>query len=556
MASLEDRLFEPPRADADKVEARLAQLEPQLRGLVQRAGDALAAGDGQAAQRALSQALEKAPGQPDVLRLYALLLVQVGNHEAALANFEAALRAAPDDAVTLWHYARTCEDAGNVDAALAVRKRAIERVPQSPLAWADLGEHLFVHAGIEAALAPLERAAELAPDFAPGLLKLGNAYVACGRAEDGARTVRQALAADPTFVPGWVALVDIKTVALTDAETDRMRELLSHPSGLGPAERTALQFTFALACERRQAYGEAWRGLLEANARRKRELQPWDVARFRTQERQADEIFQQPHVHAPDPQLGHDVIFIVGLPRSGTTLVEQVLSSHPEVEAAGEIAALPQVLTEESSRRRQRYPGWVPGATADDWQRLGQRYLELTEPLRSRRPRSTDKLPSNWRAVGAIRAMLPGARIIACRRDPLENCWSCFKQYFPRGWEFTNDLEHLGLFWKAFDHVATQWAARDPGNVREQGYEALTEQPEAEIRALLDFCDLAFHAACLRPHESPRSVQTLSAAQVREPLHRHRPLAARYGGLLDPLREALGLAPWTEQAESGAQPDA
>jgi hypothetical protein len=284
---------------------------------------------------------------------------------------------------------------------------------------------------------------------------------------------------------------------------------------------------------------------VKANALRKRELPPWDADRFRQQERQADEVFDDSAAQATDPQLGRGVVFIVGMPRSGTTLVEQILASHPEVEGAGELPALPNVLTEESTRRRRRYPEWVPDASAHDWQRLGLRYLELTAHFRSRRAYSTDKLPSNWRALGAIRAMLPGAHIVICRRDPLENCWSCFKQYFPNGWEFTNDIEHLGLFWRAFDHAAAQWSLRAPAQVRQQGYEALTERPEAEIRALLDFCGLPFDSACLRPHESRRSVRTLSAAQVREPMYKHRSVTTSYGALLDPLRLAIGISPWS-----------
>jgi tetratricopeptide (TPR) repeat protein len=543
---LGDRLFEPPAADADKVEMRLARLTPQLRQLIQRTGDALAANDARMAQQALGEALAMAPDQPDVLRLYGLLLAQLGNHHAAFANFEAALNGAPDDAVTLWQYARACEDAGKLDAAFGLRRRAIERLPQSPLAWADLGEHLFAYANAEAAIAPLERAAQLAPQFAPGLLKLGNAYLACGRAADGARLIRQAIKADPGFAAAWIALVDMKTFQISAAEMDQMRGLLSDASPLLPGERIAMQFALALACEREGHYDEAWRRLVEANALRKRELPAWDVERFRLQERQTDEVFSRTRVHATDPRLGQEVIFIVGLPRSGTTLVEQILASHSEVEGAGELAAMPKVLTEESTRRQRRYPEWVPDASAQDWQRLGERYLELTRNFRSHHPHSTDKLPGNWRALGAIRAMLPGAHVVVCRRDPLENCWSCFKQYFPDGWEFTSDIAHLGVFWQAFDHAATQWAQRAPTHVCQQGYEILTEEPETQIRTLLEFCGLPFEPACLHPHQSQRSVRTLSAAQVREPLHRHRFTAARYGDLLDPLRTALGLSKLAE----------
>lgn len=534
-------MFAPPAADAAVVELRLAQIAPQLRALIQRAGDALAANDLHGAQLALARSRAMSPSQPDVLRLHGLLLERIGNHDAAVRTFDAALRGAPDDAVTYWEYAHALEGAGDLDAALALRRRAIERLPESPLVWVDLGEHLYTYVNAEDSIAPLQRAVQLAPAFAPALLKLGSACIACGRAEEGARLVRQALEVDPAFAAAWVALVDIKTIPLTTTELERMQALLSDASPLLPGERIALEFALGLACERSGRYEEAWRALVHANTLRKRELSPWDVERFRRQERQVDVVFTGPHAQAADPSLGQEVLFIVGLPRSGTTLVEQVLASHPEVEGAGELAAMPAVLTEESSRRQQRYPEWVPDASAQDWQRLGERYLELTRGFRGRRTRSTDKLPNNWRALGAIRAMLPAAHVIICRRDPLENCWSCFKQYFPDGWAFTSDLEHLGLFWRAFDHAAEQWAKRAPDHVREQAYEALAAHPEDEIRALLDFCGLPFNAACLRPHELRRSVRTLSAAQVHEPIHPHQHTAAAYGALLDPLRAVLGI---------------
>jgi tetratricopeptide (TPR) repeat protein len=535
-------MFAPPAADAARVEQRLAKLSPTLRDAIIRAGDALAAGDPMLARHILGSTLTMVPQQPDALRLCGLIEAQLGDLQSACTHLDAALAAVPDDTMTLWHYARLREDAGEIAAALDLRRRAIELAPQSALAWEALGEHLFAHTGAKSAIVPLEHAVRLAPGFAPALLKLGTAYVASGRTQDGVHFIRRAIAVDVAFVPAWVALIDVKAIQVTPAETEQMRSLLAQPSRLLPSERVALEYAFAVVCERMHHYAEAWRRLSAANVLRKHELPAWDAVRFQTQEKLSDAVFGHGAKYAHDPALGREVIFVVGLPRSGTTLVEQILACHPEVMGAGELAALPKVLTEESARRQQRFPEWVPAASAEAWERMGRRYLELTSEFRVHRPYSTDKLPSNWRALGAIRAMLPGAHIVICRRDPLENCWSCFKQYFPEGWEFTNDIEHLAMFWRAFDHAANQWATRSPASVREQGYEALTDNPDAEIRALLDFCGLEFHAACLRPHELHRGVRTLSAAQVREPIYPHRSVAEAYGALLDPLRFALGTA--------------
>jgi tetratricopeptide (TPR) repeat protein len=537
---VDSRMFEPPAPDLAKINARLAKLPMQLRLLIQGAGDSLGMGDLSAAQAALAKALALAPGQPDVLRLYGLLLARVGNLPAALANFEAAIRAAPDDAIGYWQYAQVLEQSGNVADALRLREQAVQRLPDSPMAWADLGEHLARHQRLDAALAPLERATRLAPDYAPARLKLGDALVSCGRAEEGAAAIRRAIAAEPAFGAAWLSLSDIKTVPVTDDEVDRMLELLRGRS-LDQSERTAVEFALARAHEERGRHPEAFGLLVDANARRKREVGTWEATRFRNQTRLANQVFDAPHAEAEDPRQGEQAIFVVGMPRSGTTLVEQVLASHTSVQGAGELGELAQVLTEESARLKQRFPEWVSAATAPDWQRLGQRYLELTGRYRDGRAHFVDKMPNNWQALGAIRAMLPGARIVVCRRDPLENCWSCFKQYFTRGWEFTYDIDDLATFWKGFDQAASYWARRAPQRVREQRYEALTEAPGSEIRALLAFCGLTYENACLNFHESRRGVQTLSAAQVRQPMHKHRPTAAGYGPLLDPLRSALGL---------------
>jgi len=171
---------------------------------------------------------------------------------------------------------------------------------------------------------------------------------------------------------------------------------------------------------------------------------------------------------------------------------------------------------------------------------LSRDYLARTTRWRVERPRFTDKLPNNWPLIGAALAMLPQAKFVDCRRDPIETCWSCYKQLFAPGLvRYAYDLGELGAYWRDYDRLSRFWAERYPASVRAQGYEALLAEPESEIRALLDFCGLSFDDACLRFHESKRSVRTASSGQVRQPLRRDTARAARYGDLLAPLRNAL-----------------
>ncbi len=249
--------------------------------------------------------------------------------------------------------------------------------------------------------------------------------------------------------------------------------------------------------------------------------------------------FDTPLAQPLDEEFGKEVIFIVGLPRSGSTLIEQVLGAHADVEGAGELPDLGALIGEESRRRGLAFPDWIGDMSAQDWQSLGQRYLDRTARWRANSRVSTDKMPGNWLLIDAIRAMLPGARIIDCRRDALETCWSCLRQIFWHAHEYSYAMDDVARYWAVHDRVLRIWQKRYFSHLREQVHERLLAEPEQQIRELLDFCDLPFDAACLRPHESTRSVATASAGQVREPIRQRTTHADHYGALLDPLREAL-----------------
>jgi len=196
------------------------------------------------------------------------------------------------------------------------------------------------------------------------------------------------------------------------------------------------------------------------------------------------------------------------------------------------------VLQEESEARHSDYPQWVGAATAADWERLGRRYLERTARWQTR-ARFTDKGLSNWQTLGAIFAMLPGAKVVHSRRDPVETCWSCFKQLFPVGQPFTYDIAELATFHADYDRMMRFWHERYPGRIHDFIYEDLLADPDTRVRALLDYSGLSFEEGCLNFHQSTRAVRTPSAAQVRQPLRGDTARAPRYGELLDPLRAAL-----------------
>ena len=263
----------------------------------------------------------------------------------------------------------------------------------------------------------------------------------------------------------------------------------------------------------------------------------WDRDAFARQMAAVRAAFEPPPGGAHEA-LGSAAIFITSLPRSGSTLVEQILASHSSVEGAGELPDLPLVIAEESRRQGAPFPQWVGAMRPADWERLGQRYLERTAHWVRERPRFTDKLPNNWYYYGAIRAMLPGARIVAVRRDPLETCFSCYRQLLYNN-EYARSFPDLAAFWLEFDRSVQDAKRLHPEALFESVHEELVAAPETRIRALLAFCGLPFEPACLAFHRTQRDVRSPSAMQVRQPLRSDTARAPRYGALLDPLRSAL-----------------
>ena len=490
----------------------------------------------------LDGVLQAAPEHPEALRLAGIAHTRAGRFEQARALHRRALAQWPDDPLVLTDLGNAEQAARRTEDALACWRRAGEQAPDYPMAWFNLGRNLQQLGRTVEAAAALAHASALDAHLLPAHVLLGDAQAHLGHFDEAARAYRRALAVHPACGDAWRGLANIKTRPLGDEDRGRLAELLQRQD-LAPADRIALGFALGKACEDQHRYDEAFAALAAANAQQQR-LAPWDAAGFHALvERVRAEGAALP---APiDPTLGKEVIFLVGLPRSGSTLFEQILAAHPLVEGASELPDLPEVLAEESARRNRPWPAWLAQAGAADWQRLGLRYLARTARWRERRPYSTDKLPENWLCAGLLGAMLPGARIVEVRRDALEAGWSCFKQPFHRSPHFACSLTDIAAYLRDAETTMDHWRQAAPRRIRTQHYEALLADPEGEIRALLDFCGLPFDAACLAFHRAERAVRTPSASQVRQGLDRHTARAAHYGALLDPLRRGLGLPPFS-----------
>lgn len=504
------------------------------------AAAALSKGALREADRLIELMRQVFPDDPDVWHLVAGLRARQGDHVAALQALQHALAARPDDATFLCSQGIQLAAAGQLDAALAVLERACALQPDNWLAWYNLGILRVRAVQNEGAEAAFRKVIALTPDSWSARAHYATLLEMAGRTADAVAVYREALASHPACGEAWWGLASVHGASLGTDDVPPMQAAIANPQATN-RERVATGFALARVLDATGRYTEAMGVLAETHAHA-RALQPWDGASFT---RGLDAIlaaFGSPAPVAPDDALGHEIIFIASLPRSGSTLTEQVLASHPQVAGTGELRDLSQVLAEESQRCGRPYPEWVGAATPGDWQRLGRRYLERTARWRREQPRSIDKLPGNWMHVGAIRAMLPGAKVIVCRRDPVETCLGCYRHYLPadgQGW--THRFADLAAYWNGFDRAVRQWRRLFPERMREQHYEELVADPATNIRALLAFCGLPFEQACLDFHRNPRAVRSPSAAQVREPLQRDTARAPRYGALLDPLRSALGI---------------
>jgi tetratricopeptide (TPR) repeat protein len=508
-------------------------LPPPLQATLARAVAAIGAGRAETALESLRTVIEGAPDHAATLRLVGIAERQRGHADAALQAFARAARLAPDDALIQGSLGGALAEAGRMDEAIAACRRACELAPGLAVAWNNLGKLLSDAGHLDASVAALERALAIEPSLLAARFSLAHAHAIGGDNARAAAAYRAILARVPDDGEAWMGLARLKSGALDVADIARLRALLDG-AGLADGNRTALGFALAHALHDHGDTDAAFARFREANAAMRRR-QPWDAAQSRAR---VDRILATPFASGGDADLGCETIFIVGMPRSGTTLIEQVLAAHPDVVALGESGALAATLAAESARRGVPYPDWAAGLAASDWRRLGRDYLERSRPPGAKR--YTDKRPGNWLHLGAIAAMLPGARVVVARRDPLETCWSCYRQRFADGAQaFASDFDDLAAWWHDFDRTCRHHIAAGAPAIREQALERLQADPDREVRALLEFCGLDFAPGCLAPHEVRRPVRTLSAGQVRRPLARDTAVAARYGALLDPLRAAL-----------------
>jgi tetratricopeptide (TPR) repeat protein len=477
------------------------------------------------------------------------LLARIGRAHEVLNDaeilLEAVLKLAPDYQAARIDYAQVLLDRHKYGLALAELEQVLKSEPTNRLvrtlyatACVGLGEHEKAIGLYRSLLIDAPRAADVH-------LSIAHALKTLGRRDEAVESYQASAAAHPGYGDAYWSLANLKTYRFSDAQIDSMRAAESD-SSTRTVDRYHLCFALGKAFEDRGAFENSYRYYERGNALKRAE------SRYRpeiveTNTRRQIQVCTREFFAAresfgvPDT----DPIFILGLPRSGSTLLEQILASHSAVEGTQELADIPRIAAELQGRipdfDNPRYPGVLESMSAEDFQTLGRKYLADTRLYRTGKAYFIDKMPNNFRHIGLIHLMLPNARIIDARREPMACCFSNLKQLFATGQEFTYSIEDIARYYRTYLDLMGHWDTALPGRILRVQHEDVVEDLEGSVRRILDFCGLPFEPACIEFHKTERSVRTASSEQVRQPIFREGlDQWKNFEPWLEPLKVALG----------------
>jgi tetratricopeptide (TPR) repeat protein len=507
------------------------------------------------AEELLRRHLEQHPEDPAALRLLAETAVRTRRYSDAERLLRRVLDVAPEFVDARHSLAVVLQEQDRNAEALEEVNRLLVIEPRDP-AWLNLKANALTRTGdVAQAIECFVTVLAGHPDNARIWMAYGDALKTVGRQADAIAAYRRSCQIAPGFGEAWWSLSNLKTFRFGPADVEAMQAQLSGGE-ISSADRTHFHFALGKTFEDSGRFAESFAHYAEGN-RLRRAGDRYQAAATSAHVDRMRSLYTA-GFFAERKGWGHDApdpIFIVGLPRSGSTLIEQILASHSAVEGTMELSDVADIVDSlANTGAAASYPANVAGLTNEDLRGLGDRYLRQTMVHRKTgAPFFIDKMPNNWLHVGLIHLMLPRARIIDARRHPMACCFSCFKQHFARGQQFTYSLEDIGQYYRDYVSLTTHFDAVLPGRVHRVCYERLVGHTETEVRRLLAYCGLSFEESCLRFHETERPVNTASSEQVRQPVYREALDQWRnYEPWLQPLRLALGPAVDIYETESSS----
>jgi tetratricopeptide (TPR) repeat protein len=515
-----------------------------------QAGSMFSDGELAPAERIVRAYLLQHGDHVEAMRLLARIGIQRGVLDAAERLLESVLKLAPDYGAARADYAgvlckrqKHLQARQEMDALLQLEPGNRDYLKLYAAACVGLGDHEPI---IRLYRQMLAEGAATGTETADLHLWLADLLKTVGRQPEAIQEYHAAIAALPESGEAWWSLANLKTYRFAEDEIARMRTVEAAPA-TSVVDRYHLCFALGKALEDQGRYEESWAFYERGNALKHpeiRHLPQITETHTRLSKRVCTkEFFAARHawgVADPDP------IFILGLPRSGSTLIEQILASHSQVEGTQELADVQRIVMELRGRGTDldnpRYPDVLTELTAEEFVRFGERFLTETRVYRqTERPFFIDKMPNNFRDIGLIHLMLPNAKIIDARREPMACCFGNLKQLFSSGQEFSYNINDIARYYRTYLEIMRHWNVALPGRILTVHYEDVVDDLEGSVRRVLDFCGLSLEPACLEFHKSPRNVRTASSEQVRQPISREGIDQWRnYERWLAPLRAALG----------------
>ena len=455
----------------------------------------------------------------DALRFMGILAFKSGNHDIAEAMLTKALKLDPTYSLAWANLAQVFSVTGQLDKAKKSFKNILNMTPKNGLIWAEYGTVLTKLANYKEGRDAYLKALEFKPDSPRVHLSLGHVYKTMGEIDNSIDSYKNTILQNNLSGEAYWSLANLKTYSFSMNEIKDMEETLK--GDMSDIERSQMYFALGKAYEVKKDFDKSFKNYYEGN-KVKKALIKYSSDDTTDNTKRILDFFNQENIQklAKSSTNDRDPIFILGMPRSGSTLVDQIISSHSKVDGTQELPNIIKIAAELNSNNQNNYPEVLKELDDSKLSNLGKVYISETAWARDTAPFFIDKMPNNFIHIGLIKTILPNAKIIDTRRDPMDTCFSCFKQFFARGQLFTYSLEDLGNYYIDYIRAMNHWHNVYGKDIYTVHYNNVINETEETIRELIDYCELPFEKECLEFYKSSRPVKTPSAEQVRQPIYK------------------------------------
>ena len=471
------------------------------------------------AEDAFKKVLMEDENNIDALRFMGILAFKSGNHDIAEAVLTKALKLDPTYSLVWANLAQVFSVTGQLDKAKKSFKNILNMDPKNGLIWAEYGTVLTKLANYREGRDAYLKALEFKPDSPRVHLSLGHVYKTMGEINASINSYKNTIIQNNLSGEAYWSLANLKTYSFSKNEIKDMEETLK--GDMSDIERSQMHFALGKAYEVKKDFDRSFRNYYEGN-KVKKGLIKYSSDDTSDNTKRILDFFSKENINnlSKSSTNNPDPIFVLGMPRSGSTLVDQIISSHSKVDGTQELPNIIKIAAELNNDKQNSYPEVLKELDNFKISKLGKEYISETTWARDNAPFFIDKMPNNFIHIGLIKTILPNAKIIDTRRDPMDTCFSCFKQFFARGQLFTYSMEDLGNYYTDYIRAMNHWHKVYGKDIFTVHYDDVINKTEETIRELIDYCNLPFEQECLEFYKSSRPVKTPSAEQVRQPIYK------------------------------------